>query len=569
MSKARNLAALLGGGSSGVIQFGGTGAIQVPSGTQAQRPSTAMGQIRYNSDAGVVEVNDSLGWTPIAASPFITGVSPTSFNGVSGTVFTITGSSFSTSPTVKFVTASGTEYNATSVTRNSATSITASTPQNFTVADEPLSVKVINSSGLSFTLASAIDCGGSPSWSTASGSLATIYDLSRSGNSYQLSATEPDGQTISYSITVGALPSGMSMSSAGLINGTPNAVASDTTSSFTVRASDPAGNYSDRGFSITVKAPATSSFPYTTDTTQSFSIPAGVKNIKAKLWGAAGGTYYDGTSNNGQGAAGGYTETIFNVLSGETQLTLVVGGGSRYSNPGIGGAGIGTNGGCAGGGASIILSGNVSTPFASGTYANIAQTSITSLAGASQVIAVAGGGGGGGWYIYNGQYAGCGGGLTGGNATGGYYQPGGGTQSAGGTNYGGSPTPGKFQGAGITGSGSGGSGGGGGGWYGGGGGWTGAATNSSGGGGSGFVGYADGSTSTVLTANGSYGSYTDTTTRTNGSRTYTNSSCLRAADQGITPPKTNDANYISGVGLAGVIGASKLNGGDGLIVLIY
>lgn len=570
MSKARDLSNLLGGGTSGVASFGGTAAIRVPNGTSAQRPTAQTGMVRYNSDTGVNEVYDSNGWTSIASAPVVSAVSPTSYNGEQGTSFTITGSNFDANAAVKFVTAGGSEYFATSTTRNNSSSLTATTPRDFTVAEGPLSIKVINGTSLSSTLASAVATGGSPVWTTATGTIGTVYDLSRTGVSLAVVATDPDaGATISYSVVTGSVPTGLTFNSDGTITGNASSVGTDTTSTFTVRATDNAGNTADRSFSITVRAPVTQSFPYVNDTAQSFSIPSGVKNIKAKLWGAGGGTYYDGTSNNGQGAAGGFTETTFNVLPGETALTLVVGGGSRYSSAGIGGAGIGTNGGCAGGGCSAILSGTVATPFASGTYANVAQASITGLAGATQVIAVAGGGGGGGWYVYNGQYAGCGGGLTGGNAAGGYYQPGGGSQTAGGTNYGGSPTPGKFQGAGITGSGSGGSGGGGGGWYGGGGGWTGASTNSAGGGGSGFVGYANGSTSTVLTANGSYGSYTDTTTRTNGTRTYTNSSCLRAADQGYTPPRTADANYVSGVGTGGVIGQSKLNGGDGLIVLIY
>jgi hypothetical protein len=132
--------------------------------------------------------------------------------------------------------------------------LTATTPQDFTVANEPLSVKVTNASGLSTTLSSVIDCGGVPSWSTASGQLASIYEYT-AGSSVTIVATDPDaGGTVSYSVTTGALPSGLSLnSSTGVISGNISAVASQTTTNFTVTASDNAGNQTQRAFSIVTK----------------------------------------------------------------------------------------------------------------------------------------------------------------------------------------------------------------------------------------------------------------------------------------------------------------------------
>jgi hypothetical protein len=50
-------------GSTDVVVFGGTGQIQIPSGTSAQRSSTpATGMIRYNSTFGVFEGYTSSGW---------------------------------------------------------------------------------------------------------------------------------------------------------------------------------------------------------------------------------------------------------------------------------------------------------------------------------------------------------------------------------------------------------------------------------------------------------------------------------------------------------------------------
>jgi hypothetical protein len=58
-------------------------------------------------------------------------------------------------------------------------------------------------------------------------------------------------------------------------------------------------------------------------------------------------------------------------------------------------------------------------------------------------------------------------------------------------------------------------------------------------------------------------------TRTNGSRTYTNSQCLRSGVAGFgSPPNTGDADYASGVGL-GISYGNTATGGNGRVVLIY
>jgi len=42
-----------------------TGALKLPSGTTAQRPSSAVGQIRYNSDLTIIESYNGVSWVPI------------------------------------------------------------------------------------------------------------------------------------------------------------------------------------------------------------------------------------------------------------------------------------------------------------------------------------------------------------------------------------------------------------------------------------------------------------------------------------------------------------------------
>lgn len=71
------------------------------------------------------------------------------------------------------------------------------------------------------------------------------------GYSFQLSAT--GDVPITWDITVGALPTGLSLSAAGLISGTPTVL---ETQAFTVRATNAQGN-NTKALSITIGTAAT------------------------------------------------------------------------------------------------------------------------------------------------------------------------------------------------------------------------------------------------------------------------------------------------------------------------
>ena len=60
------------------------------------------------------------------------------------------------------------------------------------------------------------------------------------------------GTSVTYALLSGALPSGLFLTTHGLIHGTPSLVSVATTSTFAVRATDNLGNLRDRTFSITV-----------------------------------------------------------------------------------------------------------------------------------------------------------------------------------------------------------------------------------------------------------------------------------------------------------------------------
>ena len=280
-----------------------TGYFDLPNGTTAQRPSAASGMIRYNSTTSLAEYYDGATWKSIDSPPTVSSISPSVETDANANIV-ITGSGFSTNVTVKFVGADGTDYASPSVTRNSATQITATTPSTaLTVANEPYDIVVTNtSSSLSGTLADALDAGGVPAFATSAGSLGSIFNGNRviSGTTLNASATDPDGDTITYSVTTGSLPAGLSISSStGMITGTATAVGSNTTTTFTVSAAT-ASDTSTRQFSITVSAPVITS--YTSTGSGTFSVPTGLTTLDVLVVAAGGGS---GVDNGGGGGGGG------------------------------------------------------------------------------------------------------------------------------------------------------------------------------------------------------------------------------------------------------------------------
>ena len=96
-----------------------------------------------------------------------------------------------------------------------------------------------------FSIASSVNQ--LPVWNTAAGALGAYSD--NASLSIQLSATDPESTSVTYSVTSGALPSGLTLSSAGLISGTGPILVSNTTYNFTVTATDGL-NLSPRAFSM-------------------------------------------------------------------------------------------------------------------------------------------------------------------------------------------------------------------------------------------------------------------------------------------------------------------------------
>jgi len=146
---------------------------------------------------------------------------------------------------VEAINSTGVITRANSVTFSSATSIVA----NFTLAtDGTYFIRVENNDGLAVRTGSALlTVSDAPAWTTAAGSLGS--NAAGSSVSYTVAATD----ATSYAKTAGSLPGSVSLNtSTGAITGTESGATSETTYSFTIRATDAQGQTADRAFSITI-----------------------------------------------------------------------------------------------------------------------------------------------------------------------------------------------------------------------------------------------------------------------------------------------------------------------------
>lgn len=322
-------------------KFTGTTGQRISIGTTGTRVDE-IGRIRFNTSTNLLEYYTGTLWKSIDAPPTIVtfgvdGVSPSTSQFVDRTLsgnatIVITGSLFSSGATVDFLGAGGANISASTVTVDSASQITALIPHSsFLAAQEPYDVKITNPSGLSAQLDNCLSVDAAPVFATASGSLGSIRggDVIPTGGALSsAAATDPDGDTITYSITSGALPTGLSLnSSTGAITGTPTTPGSDTTSTFTVSASTTSQTQS-RSFSITVRVPVITSF--TSTGSFNYTVPSGITSVQVLV--LAGG----GAGNNIGGGGGGGGVVIHNTYPVTPGGTVPGSVGSGAPQPGSG-----------------------------------------------------------------------------------------------------------------------------------------------------------------------------------------------------------------------------------------
>jgi hypothetical protein len=227
-----------------------------------------------------------------------------------------------------------------------------------------------------------------PTWTTTAGALPTATQSS----SYTTTvAATDDGTSVAYSVATGSsLPAGLSInSSSGVISGTPTTYTGfSSPASFAIRATDDAGNYTDRTFTIAVVAVQFA----TLNSSQTWTVPTGVTSIDyiVVAGGGAGSSPGSNVGASGGGAGGMIIVSNASVTPG-AGLAAVVGNGGQGSNTqgdsgyGYQGGGSSFNGtscsGGGGGGAYNSAGGNLNGGSGGGAEGNASSTPGTGISG--------------------------------------------------------------------------------------------------------------------------------------------------------------------------------------------
>ena len=406
----------VGAGTSSFMK--GDGGVGVSTVTTTERDALSgvkKGQFIFNETLNLAQYWDGNSWKSIDSPPAITtftldggsAVTSAKINreGGGNATIVINGTSFDTTAgTVIFEPESGgSNVTVQSIVRNSSTQFTVTVQRSdFIEANDPYAIKLTNGSGLAATLSGALDVNVPPVFVNALNDiLAYVVNGggALSGSTANASATDADGDTITYSIISGSLPSGLTLSSTtGYITGSVSGVPVQTYT-FTVRASTTVSN-SDRQFRLVVAAtPAggniTTNGGYTYHTFTSsgtFTVSTGfTPNINIFMMGGGGG---GGSWVPGGGGAGGCVNVESGTISTSAQVYTVT----------VGGGGLG-----------MINPGGYSWPQANLNAITGNDTTFTEASGTHLLTAI--GGGRGGSYDGNGtsgvgpgQAGGCGGG---------------------------------------------------------------------------------------------------------------------------------------------------------------
>ena len=327
--------------------FSGTDGI-IPSDTTSSSTANRVdtkGRFRFNATTNLMEYYTGNEWKAVDAPPIINTFSLDGGADVTSTfvdstqsgnaTIVIKGSLFDgTGAVVTLIATSGANISPATTTINSVSQITITVPySSFVNANEPYSFKVENPSGLSATsLSLTVDR--APTFLNAADTTAGVFESTRSSVSIAAAsfcgATDPDGDTITYSVSVGTLPSGLVLNTTtGDITGSTATVGSNVTSTFTIAAAT-ADRTITRQFKITQYAPVTTSYTTTHSggagsLSTTFSVPNGLSAVDVLVVGGGAG----GSANHaGGGGAGGLIyRPNFPVTPGGS-IPIVVGDGS-------------------------------------------------------------------------------------------------------------------------------------------------------------------------------------------------------------------------------------------------
>ena len=349
----------VGAGTSSFMK-GGDG-VGVSTMTTAQRNALSgvkKGQFIYNETLNLAEYYDGNSWKSIDSPPSITAftldggsdVTTAKINreGGGNATIVVKGSNFDiTAGTVVFEPESGgSNVTVQSITRNSTSQFTVTVQRSdFIEANDPYAIKLTNGSGLASTLAGALDVNTPPSFvNSANAVLASIVNggATLSGSTANASATDPDGDAITYSIVSGSLPSGLTLgSSNGYITGAVSGVTVQTYT-FTVRATTSISS-SDRQFLVVVAATPTGGnittnggYTYHSFTSSgTFTVYSGfTPNIEVFMMGAGGGGGSWVPAGGGAGGCVNLDSPASLATTAQAYTVTIGGGGLGMINPG-------------------------------------------------------------------------------------------------------------------------------------------------------------------------------------------------------------------------------------------
>jgi len=280
--------------------------------------------------AGTITATQLVGSFDIYAVPKITSILVTnsSYATIGGNVSTAGG--YIKAIGVGFVTGCTVVVNSNIATSVSFVSSTEVRAQLSAMSAGTYIIYLSNSDGGVAIRVNAITFSSTPSWNTTS---PLPGGVNNTALSIQLGATSDS--TISYTVQAGsALPTGLTLSSGGLLSGTVTGISLETTYNFTIVATDLESQTSPKAFSITIividlyfkstvlllNADVT---PFTSDaSTNTFEISAvgtpsaNVNNpLQPGYYSGYGAGYFDGTNNNSLTVVNSASHAAFDMLS--------------------------------------------------------------------------------------------------------------------------------------------------------------------------------------------------------------------------------------------------------------
>ena len=243
--------------------FMGTDAMIPPRGTTGQRPTELIeGQFRYNTTLKTIEFYNGTEWTVSGGAGLsVSSILPKAFDPNVDTRIEILGDKF-TNPTTVIIGGITVPANQVSFVSEQELAVDTGIGIFSGLDTDRYTITLIGTNGSEISVPRAIEINRSPSWNTGAGSLGSFPE--GSAININLSVTEPDDETITYSVvsdTEGLFTeNGGELtlnSTTGQISGTaPIEAGGDNTYTFTVRASSATVTEStlfvDRTFNITI-----------------------------------------------------------------------------------------------------------------------------------------------------------------------------------------------------------------------------------------------------------------------------------------------------------------------------